>query len=437
MKLQIKGDYVRNFEHAKSNFIFVGLLGFFGFPIYYFIWHYIWPQPYETLVGRSLCGMLFLPFIFYYKFPEKLRVKYFHHYFFLTLFTVLPFFFSFMLIRNDFSYIWMMSFFAAIFLLVFLVYNWLLIILMIIFGFVLACLVVFLFDGYLSLAGFRAEYIPVCLFVIVGSLIIQGYRYQIERSKVRDMQALGCSIAHEMRNPLMALTLIAKNDQNTIGDLITEIGGNSGNIKKESLVRMSSLCKNIMGSATTALSVAKRGANIITVTLDEVVGQQPNVVKLSDMDLKSLIDKVIVEYGYGSNEERSRVINEIEEKNSFIVKANEDLLMCLFFNLVRNALHNLKQDGLSSNFSVKIGTELVSNSKYKNYKAVYVIDNGVGIPKEILKDLFGNFSTYGKKDGVGLGLSFCKRVMKGLGGDIMCESEVGKYTKFILYFPKI
>src|SRR5690606_24009345 len=64
---------------------------------------------------------------------------------------------------------------------------------------------------------------------------------------------------------------------------------------------------------------------------------------------------------------------------------------------------------------------------------------GPGIPAHIITKLFEEFYTSGKKEGTGLGLSFCKRNMQIFGGDIICESEFGYgksgWTKFSLLFP--
>jgi signal transduction histidine kinase len=42
--------------------------------------------------------------------------------------------------------------------------------------------------------------------------------------------------------------------------------------------------------------------------------------------------------------------------------------------------------------------------------------------------------TSGKKGGTGLGLPFCRRVMKAFGGDISCKSVAGEGVEFCLKF---
>src|SRR5206468_387432 len=68
---------------------------------------------------------------------------------------------------------------------------------------------------------------------------------------------------------------------------------------------------------------------------------------------------------------------------------------------------------------------------------VKVHDNGPGIPPEVQARLFRPFASAGKPDGTGLGLAYCRRVMRAFGGAIRCESVVGRYTEFAMSFPPV
>ena len=50
---------------------------------------------------------------------------------------------------------------------------------------------------------------------------------------------------------------------------------------------------------------------------------------------------------------------------------------------------------------------------------------------------FQPFGSVGKAGGTGLGLAYCRRVMRAFGGEIECESVLGEYTQFTLRFPKV
>ena len=58
-------------KYVEPNIAFAGLIGFVGFPSYYFIWEYIFPQPYENLPLRVIGAMLFIPLVAFKYLPKK------------------------------------------------------------------------------------------------------------------------------------------------------------------------------------------------------------------------------------------------------------------------------------------------------------------------------------------------------------------------------
>jgi len=100
----------------------------------------------------------------------------------------------------------------------------------------------------------------------------------------------------------------------------------------------------------------------------------------------------------------------------------------ILINLIKNALYFIKEQGK--------GKIMLTLKKGAKFNQLIVEDTAQGIPKELLPKIFSQFSTT-RKGGMGMGLAFCKRVMENYGGDIICESEFGHYTKFILTFPTI
>jgi light-regulated signal transduction histidine kinase (bacteriophytochrome) len=69
---------------------------------------------------------------------------------------------------------------------------------------------------------------------------------------------------------------------------------------------------------------------------------------------------------------------------------------------------------------------------------LWVQDNGLGIPKDDHKRVFGVFQRLHPEaqcDGTGVGLTICKRVIEQHGGRIWVESEPGKGTRLCLTLP--
>jgi PAS domain S-box-containing protein len=93
-------------------------------------------------------------------------------------------------------------------------------------------------------------------------------------------------------------------------------------------------------------------------------------------------------------------------------------------NHIRNAIEAMPEGGVLSIKAYKSGDEMV----------IKIADTGIGIPKEILPKLFETFVTT-KPQGMGLGLTFCKRTVEAHGGEITVDSEEGDGTTFTLKFP--
>jgi len=100
----------------------------------------------------------------------------------------------------------------------------------------------------------------------------------------------------------------------------------------------------------------------------------------------------------------------------------------VLINLIKNALYFIKEE--------KRGDISIALKKGEKFNELIFEDTAKGISAEALPKLFTRFSTT-RRGGTGMGLAFCKMVMQEYGGDIVCESEFEKYTKFILTFPMI
>jgi len=95
-------------------------------------------------------------------------------------------------------------------------------------------------------------------------------------------------------------------------------------------------------------------------------------------------------------------------------------------NLLMNAVQAVGNQGL-----IKMRTES-NNSEI----LVHVIDNGVGIPCEVLPRIFEPFfTTRDVGQGKGLGLTVCRDIVQAYGGWIDVQSQVGEGSHFTMHLP--
>ena len=104
---------------------------------------------------------------------------------------------------------------------------------------------------------------------------------------------------------------------------------------------------------------------------------------------------------------------------------DENELKQLFMNLILNSLEAIQEQG---NVWVKVKPPLDSRVN------IEVADDGPGIPTEQLGKIFQPFFT-SKKNGTGLGLATCKRIVANHDGLIRVQSKPGEGTRFTIDLP--
>lgn len=410
-KAKIKRRFSDVFEYAKGNLFFVGLLAVTCFPLYYFIWKYTYPQQYENLPLRIFCAALFIPWMAYNSLPEKFS-KIFPHYFFGSLFFCIPFFFTYMLFANSFSEIWSMAMLAGIYLMGLLIDSVVITTLMFCASLLINCAIFGLMKYDVNFANFDNKYIPIYLFALVSAALCNRNE---ARNRVRfdKVKSIGGNVAHEMRNSLNAINLLARR--------IKDVAGNISQRSSDKDIN------EILRTTNTILNCTSRSNDVINLILSNLKNEHDDS-GLQLLLVNEILQQAVKEYAY--NNERERRSIKLDLQQDFVIKAEKSACIYIMFNLIKNSLYyfNSKQD---------LTINIYTKSAHPDFNQIIIEDNGPGISKEKLKSVFSSFYTFGKIGGTGLGLDFCKRMMESFFGKIECHSEVGKYTRFILSFPKI
>lgn len=404
------------YQYAEPNLTLVGWMGFIGFPLYYYIWQYVFPQPYESLLLRGFCACLFGGIAFRHSVP-KLWQRYLPYYYLFMISFCLPFFFAYMMLMNDWSTVWAMSFMASIFLHILLVYETRVMLLQAVIALLAAYGAVYWIQDYRPQHLIMWPYVPIFLFTYVFGNLFYFRNQSSHESKVSIAKSFGAGIAHEMRNPLSAL----KSSVDVLRSIlpIKQAGQTKGaHIDGQDL----SLLHEILDNADDVIHTGNETIDLLLTSIDENRVSRSTFRKHS---AREVVDYALHSFSYKQAMDRQLVT--LTMSNDFDYFGSDTLLKFALYNLLKNAFYYKNSE------QFRIDVSLKTQGKQN---LIVVRDNGVGIAADRLDEIFKDFYTFGKNGSYGLGLPFCRKVMRSFGGNISCRSVLGEWTEFTLSFPQ-
>ncbi len=250
---------------------------------------------------------------------------------------------------------------------------------------------------------------------------LKAMEEQLSQMKVlASLGEMAASIAHEIRNPLVAVGGFASLLARDLDD---------DPVKRDMAKKIVEGVESINSIIQTLLDFARR-----------------EKIEKSRVDLNAYL-KVILD-DFKKESELCNINGGLEmslpPNVSISVELDRQLFRQAFHNIIKNGL---EVDGKSTDLKVKISTRRLSRKEaFKRYgdrielsgtetlAEIIIEDNGPGIPEENIDKLFSPFHST-KENGIGLGLSIAWKIVKAHGGDIMIESKLGKGTRFSIIMP--
>lgn len=273
---------------------------------------------------------------------------------------------------------------------------------------------------------YKILFIAICVVFLVLLLLIvyliqyinykKRYEKEILNAKNKAEEASNLkahfisNISHELKTPinviLCAIQLIElKNLKNNHDNEKKNIS-----IVKDNCYRLIRLISNI-------IDIEKAELNDLKLNLEN-----NNIVTLTEDIVMSVIP-------YAEKKNLNLIFDTDEEEVMIDIDAIK--IERVILNLLSNSIKFSKENGY-------IGVKISSLDKYVS---IVVEDNGLGIAKEELTNIFERFrqvdnSLTRKNEGSGIGLSIVKSLVELHGGEITVQSELNKGTRFIVKLPK-
>ena len=236
-------------------------------------------------------------------------------------------------------------------------------------------------------------------------------RSDLERSRTELTQAeekfasvgkLAACVAHEIRNPLCAITLAL----DSLSEIVEGTPDAHGNfeIVTEEVARLDNIIKHFLEFS------------------------RPPRLRIQPQNVSTVLDKTLSLVRLPMEEKAIRLMRE-ETANVPPIMADAEQLKQVLINILKNAAEAIPEGG-----QVQITTGEETSPDGRVMVAIRIRDNGPGIPADVRERIFDPFFTT-KEMGTGLGLCIAARVMAQHGGQLALESSSDQGTIFAIRVP--
>ncbi len=238
----------------------------------------------------------------------------------------------------------------------------------------------------------------------------QAQFYQAE--KMATVGALAAGVAHEINNPLAAISGFAEGLQRRIGRI-------QGKVEPQILDDFNEYTDTIIKECLRCRDIVQ---TLLTFS-------RPVASSLSPVDMNQCVRDTLFILKHHFKEQHNIAVKTDLQPNLPVIMGDESQLKQVIINLFTNAF-----DATGDGDTIRV----ITNGGPNGGVELIVEDSGCGIPAELHDKLFEPFFTtkpVGK--GIGIGLSTCYSIVKNHYGEITVTSREGHGTFFKVSLPGI
>lgn len=258
----------------------------------------------------------------------------------------------------------------------------------------------------------------------------------VARRKLAELGDLSAGVAHEMANPIN----LARNFVEASEDLLCELSEEINPALEHLPMGAPAIVEALLGDLAANNRRALQSMERATAVVDGMLSLASNTGRsFQETDIGHLVGY------YGSVVGQSWVERQPDDapKVEMVVSADAQTpsvsvvpqeMARVVTNTVKNGIQAAAARAMSE--PGHRPAVLVSVWAQDDICSIEVTDNGAGISPENLPKIFDPFfTTRAPNEGTGLGLTVCHEIIRGHGGDIKVESQVGTGTTVTVTFP--
>ena len=217
--------------------------------------------------------------------------------------------------------------------------------------------------------------------------------------KLSAMGELASGVAHEIRNPINAIGMIAQRLNKEFSPTANQ------------------------SEYTEITQLLRNEVNRINKIITQFLGYaKPLDLIRKDIDVKQYFEEI-----YRLFEDQAKLKNVsfvLQSGVSFAAKFDPDLIKQALMNIIQNGFDAVKNNGQI----------ILSYNKSNTNLLIEIKDNGSGISQDQINKIFDLYYT-NKKDGNGIGLSIAQKIISQHNGSISVSSKENKGTTFKIILP--
>lgn len=209
---------------------------------------------------------------------------------------------------------------------------------------------------------------------------------------------LAAQVAHDIRSPLAALQTALK--------VISQVPEEQRLLARSAVRRINDIANNLLQDYKHP-HICKNTIKVepIPLLIDEIVSEK-----------RTQFAERTIHFNYEF----------LDGIQGLFAKVNASEFKRVLSNLINNSVEAIADNGEVT----------VSLSTSNNQLILAIQDSGCGISKDKLATIFEKGYSYGKAEGIGLGLSYAQSMIKAWGGQITLQSQVGQGTTVQIFLPQ-
>ena len=219
------------------------------------------------------------------------------------------------------------------------------------------------------------------------------------KDQITAMGHLASGVAHEIRNPLNAISIIAQRFRQEFKPVSEADEYNK-----------------------LASSMVDQTRRINTIIQQFLKMARPGSLSKSTTNMNNVINQVVTLIKSVAKSKNVKLIENCSELPE--ISVDSDMIQQALLNIVQNSL-----DACEQNDTVELNCTTVHDNL-----EIRISDTGHGISKDELHKIFNMYYTT-KQEGTGLGLSVVQQIISLHNGTIQVQSEIDKGTVFIIHLP--